>query len=102
MIDAATSGPGAVLGQLTSATTSLPHRVLGRRPPRRRRRRDGGDGRLDLLGEDLLAAGVDGHRVPAQQFDAAVGVPAGAVPRDRVPDTVDQGKVRALLAASSR
>ncbi len=48
------------------------------------------DGGLDLLGEDLLATGVDGHRVPAQQFDAAVGIPAGAVPRDRVSDAVDQ------------
>jgi hypothetical protein len=31
-----------------------------------------GDGLLDLLGEDLLAAGVDRDRVAAQQVDDAV------------------------------
>ena len=48
---------------------------------------DGGvadDGLLDLLGEDLLAARVDGDRVAAQQLDLAVGQDAGPVTGDRV------------------
>ena len=48
-----------------------------------------GDRRLDLFGEDLLAAGIDGDRIAAQQFDLAVGIPASPVPRNGMPDPID-------------
>ena len=57
---------------------------------------DVGDGRmrrdrhLDLLGEDLLAAGVDGHRVTAEQLDGAVREMAGPVARHRVANPGDR------------
>ena len=34
---------------------------------------------FDFLGEDLLAAAVDGHRLPAQEFDGAIVASTGAV-----------------------
>ena len=52
-------------------------------------RRVGLDRALDLLGEDLLAAGVDRHRVAAVQFDHPVGAQAGPIAGDRVAHTVD-------------
>src|SRR5262245_23953351 len=39
------------------------------------------DGRLDLLGEDLLAARVDRHRAAAEQRDAPVRLDLAVVPR---------------------
>src|SRR6202034_3364952 len=54
--------------------------------------RVGDDGLLDLLGEDLLAPGVDGDRVPAEELDLAVGQVAGPVAGDRVADAVDEGE----------
>ena len=63
----------------------------------RRMRRDRG---LDLFGEDLLAAGIDGHRIAAQQLDGAVGAVARAIARDRVPHPSITGNVVAVLAAS--
>ena len=48
-----------------------------------------GDRSLDLFGEDLLAAGIDGDRIAAQQLDLAVGVPAGPVAGHGVPDPFD-------------
>ena len=47
------------------------------------------DRRLDLLGEDLLAAGVDRDRVAAEQFDRAVREVARPVAGHRVPHPVD-------------
>ena len=44
----------------------------------------GDDGLLHLLGEDLLAAGVDGDRVAAEQLDLAVGQVPGPVAGNRV------------------
>ncbi len=46
-------------------------------------------GRLDLLGEDLLATRVDGDRSPAEQGDGAVGLDGGEVTGHHVPDPVD-------------
>ena len=77
------------------ATTSLPQRSLGpagdHAVVHRRVRLHRG---LDLLGEDLLAAGVDGDRVAAVQLDDAVGAQAGPVARHRVAHAVDD-RVRA-------
>ena len=74
----------------TTATTSWPHRSLGRPD------HDGVEhgrvaleGLLDLLGEHLLAAGVDGDRVAAVQLDGAVGQHAGPVAGHGVADAVD-------------
>jgi hypothetical protein len=52
------------------------------------------DRRLDLLGEDLLATGVDGHRVSTVQLDRAVGAEASAIAGHGVPHAVDH-RVRA-------
>ena len=53
---------------------------------------------LDLLGEDLLAAGVDGDRVAAEQAQLAVRVDAGAVARHRVAHAVHHREgLRGLL-----
>src|SRR5690606_6235638 len=48
-----------------------------------------GDGRLHLLGEDLLATGVDRDRVAAEQLDLAARQVAGPVARHRVAHAVD-------------
>src|SRR5271168_542034 len=48
-----------------------------------------GDRSLDLFGEDLLAAGIDSHRIAAQQLDFAIGIPAGPVAWHRMPDALD-------------
>src|SRR5208337_2866787 len=48
-----------------------------------------GDRGLYFFGEDLLAAGVDGDRIPAEQLYLAVGPPAGPITGDRVPDPLD-------------
>src|SRR6185295_7703044 len=50
---------------------------------------------LHLLGEDLCAAGVDRHRVTAEDPDRAVGTELPAVARHRVAYAADHG-VRAL------
>src|SRR5277367_992299 len=47
------------------------------------------DGRFDFFDEDLFAAGVDRHRIAAQQFDTAVGAVAGPVTGYRVTHAVD-------------
>ena len=44
---------------------------------------------FDLLGEDLLAARVDGGRAASEQVDRAVGVDLGEVARDGVAHAVD-------------
>src|ERR1700734_2135838 len=50
------------------------------------------DRRLDLLDEDLFAAGVDRHRIAAEQLDAAVGAMAGPITGYRITHTVDYGE----------
>src|SRR5438270_13453970 len=47
---------------------------------------------LDLLGEDLLASGVDAHRAAAQDPQRAVGVDGGVVAGHRVPRPVYRPK----------
>ena len=47
------------------------------------------EGLLDLLGEHLLAAGVDGDRVAAQELQRPVGEHPGPVAGHRVADAVD-------------
>src|ERR1700744_4425488 len=47
------------------------------------------DGRFDFFAKDLFAAGVDRHRIAAQQLDTAVGAVAGPVTGDRVTPVVD-------------
>jgi hypothetical protein len=39
---------------------------------------------LDLFGEDLLATGVDGLGVPAEEFDRAALEEPCAIPWDRI------------------
>ena len=46
---------------------------------------------LDLLGVDLLAAGVDGDRAPAEQGDRAVLLDGGEVAGDGVAGAVGAG-----------
>ena len=63
----------------------------------------GGDRRLDLLDEDLLAAGVDRHRVAARAARSCRR--PGAGPGRRAPSGArrrSSGKVRAVLSASPR
>ena len=60
---------------------------------------------LDLLGEDLLAAGVDAHRPAAEQGDRAVGLDRGVVAGDRVALAVDheeRGRATSRGPCSSR
>ncbi len=74
----------------TTATTSLPQRSDG--PADHDDVVDGGvrgDGALDLLDEDLLAAGVDGDPVAAEQLDPAVVEQVGPVAGDRPAHAVD-------------
>ena len=52
-------------------------------------RRVGLEHLLDLLGEHLLAAGVDAHRAAAEQGERAVGLDRGVVAGDRVALAVD-------------
>ena len=62
--------------------------------------RVGLDRALDLLGEDLLAARVDGHRAPAEQRDRAVLLQPGEVAGDGVAGAVrcrHEGLGRLLL-----
>src|SRR6478672_10169956 len=59
----------------TIATTSCPHRSLGRPDT-----------------TTSATAGCDAHRIAAEQFDGAVCEKAGAIARHRVPDTVDYGQ----------
>src|SRR6202012_2692029 len=47
------------------------------------------DGRFDFFDKDLFAAGVDRHRIAAQQLDTAVGAVAGPVTGYRVTHAVD-------------
>ena len=67
------------------------HHLLAPALARARRHHDVGDGGvpddglLDLLGEDLLATGVDRDRVPAEQLDLAVGEEPG--PGRRAPSS---------------
>ena len=49
----------------------------------------GGEGHLDLLGEHLLAAGVDAHRIATQELDRAVRGKSGAVAGHGVAFAVD-------------
>src|SRR5215469_652943 len=49
---------------------------------------------LNLLGEDLLAAGVDARVAAAKQGDGAVELQPGPVARDRVARAVDLGEQR--------
>ena len=61
----------------------------------------GDDGLLHLFGEDLLAPGVDGHRVAAEQLDLAVGEDAGPVAGHRVVLAVDHREgARRLLGVA--
>ena len=55
---------------------------------------------LDLLGEDLLAAGVDAHRAAAEQGDRAVGLDRRVVAGDRVALAVDLENVAADFSGS--
>ena len=86
----------------TTAMTSWPQR--SRRPARAHHVVHVGvvgDGLLDLLGEDLLAAGVDGDRVAAVQLDDAVGGEAGPVAGHGVAGAVDHREgARRLLGVA--
>ena len=65
-------------------------RSAGPRPRRRTTAGWASSAVLDLLGEDLLAAGVDRDRVAAEQLDRAVGEVARAVAGHRVAHAVDR------------
>jgi hypothetical protein len=53
---------------------------------------------LDLLGEDLLAAGVDGDRIAAKQLDFAIGIPPSPIAGNGVADPFDdRERPRGLL-----
>ena len=74
----------------TTATISWPQRSLGRLVTMASATVGMGDeGLLHLLGEDLLAPGVDRHRVASQQLDRTVGQQPHPIARHRVADTVD-------------
>jgi len=56
---------------------------------------------LDLFSEDLLAAAVDGHGIPAVQLDEIPGQQPGPVAGQRHP-AATVGNVRAVLSSSCR
>jgi hypothetical protein len=61
---------------------------------------------LDLLGEHLLAAGVDAHRAAAEQVDGAVGVHRREVARDAPAATLERAerlrRLRLVLVVADR
>ena len=92
---ASARSPGA---GCTTAVTALPQRSSGTPDDQAVvDRRVGLEDALDLLGEDLLAAGVDAHRAPAQQLDGAVGVDGGHVAGDQPAPPSRSTNVAAVL-----
>jgi hypothetical protein len=63
-------------------------------------------GLLDLLGEDLLATGIDRHRAPTVNGDRPVGQDLGHIARDRVAHPVDDREndlgLRLVLVTAER
>src|SRR5581483_12127086 len=69
-------------------------------------RRVGPEDVLHFFGEDLLAAGIDAARSPAEECDRAVGFDAGPVAGHGVPQPVDPperaGRLLRILVVAER